>query len=292
VKIGLILIGGSLKGIYGHTGVVKAVRELGIAPDVILGASAGSVVAAFMAIGLTDQMMYHKMKTLKANEFLDPYSRWWLLKSLVVDRAKTLHGFVKGDKLEEYIANSLAEKDDFSKTTVPLYVAATNLKTYDIHLFNTGKISEKVRASTAVPMLFTPKLMSGEYYVDGAVCKEKLPGCLLEVAPDLDMIIVSNFSFEHQTSDNSYLDGSQLPIMEIMRGAMAMQESHHFPTRIGKTRVVHLKPGVRTPVDIFHPTREVAVSVHDESHRYAKYHLGRFLKELKKKNQPKPPANA
>ena len=76
---------------------------------------------------------------------------------------------------------------------MPLYIAAPSLDTYDLTLFLTGPISVKGRASTCIPMLFKPKKIGKANYIDGAVVKERLPQALLDVEPDLDLIIVSNF---------------------------------------------------------------------------------------------------
>lgn len=288
MKVGLILIGGSLKGIYGHTAVVITLRELGINPDVILGASAGSIIASFMATGMTSEIMKQKMVTLSPDEFLDKIKKFDLFKEFVFNKGRHLYGFIKGDKMQEYVHKALGEKDDFSKVVTPLYISATNLKTLRLTLFNTGSISEKVRASASIPMLFCPKEIGGQYYLDGAIEKDRLPKALLEVHPDLDYLIVSNFSYEQETEDNSYLEDSKLPLVEIVRRVMSIHEKFHWPHKIGKTRVVYLEPGLTIPVDIFRPSADVARSVYHDTHKYAKYHLDRFFKRMSRTKKETP----
>lgn len=283
MKVGVVLIGGSLKGIYGHTGFLSALNELGkysIKPDVLLGASAGAIIAAFYAAGLSHTTMYRKMTTLKPNEFVDLESRFGLLYEFIVGKAKHFTGFVKGDKLQEYVREALDDRDDFSKMQTPLYVAATNLDTYELTLFNSGTVSDKVRASTAIPMMFKPKKIGNTNYIDGAVVKEKLPEALVNVEPDLDLVIVSNFSHEHANVDQNYLEDSKLPILEIIRRVFAMHESKDWPTQIGKTKIIHLNPGLQIPVDLFHPDKETGIKVFEASKKYAKYHLRKELKRL------------
>jgi len=289
LKIGLILIGGSLKGVYGHTGIVAAIRDMGIEPKVILGASAGSIIGSFMAVGLDNKTMLHKMLTLTADEFLDKVSRWGIFKEFVFNRARNFRGFITGDKLEEYVRIGLGDKDDFSKTVIPFYVAATNLKTYKVSLFNTGTISDKCRASTAIPMMFCPKKIDDNYYIDGALAKDKLPKALLAVFPDLDYIIVSNFSHEQTTEDNSYLENDVFPMVEIVRRTMSIHEKYTWPKKIGKTKMIYLAPGLTQPVDIFKPSKELARSVFQDSYTYAQYYIGRFFKHSKprKKSEEK-----
>lgn len=295
LKIGLILIGGSLKGIYGHTGIVTAIRDLGIEPRVILGASAGSIVGSFMAVGFDNKWMINKMLTLTAEQFLDKIGRFDILKEFIINKAKNFRGFIKGDKLEEYVKIALQDKDNFNKTVIPFYVSATDLKTYKLRLFNTGNISEKCRASTAIPMMFQPKLIDGQYYIDGALRKDDLPKALLDVHPDLDYIIVSNFSYEQTTDDNSYLEDDVFPMVEIVRRAMSINEKYTWPKKIGRTKLIYLAPGLTQPVDIFKPNPALAKSVFKDSHKYAKYHIERYFKHshvFRKNKKQEPPAPA
>ena len=289
LKIGLILIGGSLKGIYGHSGIVVALRELGIQPKVILGASAGSIVGSFMAVGFDNKWMIAKMLALTADQFLDKISRWDILKEFIINKARNFRGFIKGDKIEEYVHTAIGDKDEFHKCVIPFYVSATDLKTYKLRLFNTGSISEKTRASTAIPMMFQPKLIDGSYYIDGALLKDDLPKALLDVHPDLDYIIVSNFSYEQTTEDNSYLEDDVFPMVEIVRRAMSINEKYRWPKKIGKTKLIYLAPGLTQPCDIFHPNRDIAKSVFKDANKFAKYHIERYFKHShgrKKKQEP------
>lgn len=284
MKVGLILIGGSLKGIYGHTGIISALDELeenSIKPEVVLGASAGAVIASFYAAGLSKTTMYRKMVNLKPEDFIDLQPRWRLLYEFIVKKARNFTGFIEGHKLEEYIKDSLKDKDEFDKTNIPLYIAATSLDNYELNLFHTGTISDKVRASTAIPMLFKPKKINKTNYIDGAVIKEKLPQALLDVEPDLDLIVVSNFSHEHVSVDENYLENEKLPILEIIRRVFAMHETAQWPEQIGKTKIIHLKPSLKIPVDIFNPNQADATVVYEKAKEFAKVKLTEELNKYK-----------
>jgi NTE family protein len=280
MKIGLILIGGSLKGIYGHTGTLRALEALRIKPDTIMGASAGSIVASFYATGMSLLEMYKKMTSLRANEFLDMYSKAWLFSEFVFHKGRHFMGFVAGDKLEQYVRKSLNNKDSFQQTNLPLYVTATNLNTYDLEVFSSGTIADKVRASTSIPLMFKPKKLNNTYYVDGAVVKEKLPKAFVDLDPELDLIIISNFSYEPADFEDAYIDGNPLPIQEIVRRTFVMHEQTTFPSQIGKTKIVVIKPEIRIPVDIFHPNKHTAFQVYQQSKKYVKYHLKQELTNL------------
>jgi predicted acylesterase/phospholipase RssA len=163
---------------------------------------------------------------------------------------------------------------------IPLYIAATNLDTYDLTLFSSGTISDKVRASTAIPMMFKPKKIGNTNYIDGAVVKERLPGALVNIEPDLDLVIVSNFSHEHANVDQNYLEDSKLPILEIIRRVFAMHESKNWDTQIGNTKIIHLNPALQIPVDLFHPDKEVGIKVFEASKKFTQINLTEALKNI------------
>jgi predicted acylesterase/phospholipase RssA len=282
-KIGLILLGGSLKGIYGHAGILAGMQELSefkIQPDVILGASAGAIIGSFYATGLSRASTYQKLITLKTSDFIDLEPRRKLLFEFVFNRAKNFTGFIKGDLLEKYVRESLGDRDDFSKTIIPLYVAATNLDTYELVLFHSGTISDKVRASASIPMMFQPKKIGATNYIDGAVVKQRLPQALLDVEPNLGLIIACNFSHEAVTVDSNYLKSDTLPILEIMRRVFAMHENKNWPDQIGKTKIIYLRPNLRIPVDIFKPNETDARIIFEKAKEFTKVKLVEELKKL------------
>jgi NTE family protein len=287
MKVGLITCGGSARGIAVHFSTVAAMRNLGIKPDVILGASAGSIVAAFMACGMETNMMKYHMSTLRTKDFLDPLPKLELLKELIFNHGSKLYGFIKGEKLIEYVSTRIKGKDSFEKTEIPLYVSATNLKTYKLTLFNTGSISEKVRASCAIPMMFRPHKIDNQYYIDGAIQKDRLPKALLSVQPDLDYIIMSNASYDDETDDNSYLESAKVPMIEIVRRTMSIQERFTWPHKIGKTKIIYLTPGTTVPIDIFNVDPAIMNSVYQDSLKYSLFHLDHYFKRIKAAEQRK-----
>ena len=280
MKLGLIMCGGSIRGISIHFATVSAIRSLNLKPDVILGASAGSIVSSFLATGMTTEMMKYHISTLRTKDFLDPIPKFELFKELIFNHGKKLYGFIKGDQLVTYVNSRIEGKDNFEKTEIPLYVSATNLKTYKLTLFNTGSISEKVRASCAIPMMFVPKKIDNQYYIDGAIYKDRLPKALLDVQPDLDYIIVSNASYDDETDGNEYLENAKIPMVELVRRTMSMQEKFHWPKHIGKTKVIYLTPGTTAPIDIFNVDPAIMNSVYQDSLRYTTFHLERYFKRI------------
>jgi len=222
------------------------------------------------------------MTSLRKEDYVDLPKGYKFLWEFIGHKGKHFTGFIKGNKLEEYVKKGLKNGNDFSKTKVPFYVTATNLNTFAIEVFGTGTIADKVRASTAIPMMFEPKKLNGQYYIDGAVVKEKLPKVLVDLDPELDVVIVSNFSYEPRPNvfDNEYLEHSNLPMLEIVRRVFEMHERPNWPKKIGKTKIICLKPGVNISVDLFKPDKYVAHNVYQQSKAYMSYHIEKKLQRM------------
>jgi NTE family protein len=151
--VGLVLSGGGARG-FAHAGVIKALNEYGIFPDVISGVSAGAMAGALYADGHTpDEMMkiFSETKFYKYIEFSIPRQN-----------------LLKMTKLTKLIAENLRAKK-IEELKIPFYVAATNLNDGKCEYFSKGELLKIVIASSTVPVLFPPMLISGKTYVDGGV---------------------------------------------------------------------------------------------------------------------------
>ncbi|PHN08478.1 patatin-like phospholipase family protein [Flavilitoribacter nigricans] len=154
-KIGISLSGGGARGIA-HIGVLKALEEHNIHPDVIVGCSAGSIVGALYAAGMpTDTML----------DFIKDSSLWKLV-SLRLPGG----GLNKLDYLKQRLGECIDE-DSFEGLKKPLHLAIANLNTGKLEIRNTGTLFSIIQASCAIPLVFEPIDIDGELYVDGgALC--------------------------------------------------------------------------------------------------------------------------
>ncbi len=153
MKIGISLSGGGARG-FAHIGVLKALEEHDIFPEVIAGTSAGAIVGALYAAGKTP------------DEMLDFVSETSIFKIFRV--ALPNKGLASLDYLRERLVKVIPD-DDFASLQKDLYVAVTNLKTGKLEIKNTGLIYETVMASSAIPLVFKPVEIDGQLYVDGGV---------------------------------------------------------------------------------------------------------------------------
>lgn len=152
-KIGFALSGGFIRG-FAHLGVLQALEENGIRPDIISGVSIGAVAGAFIADG---KRPYEVMELFRSKEFRSFTSFTYLRGGLM--RLDNFLGFVNDNM-------SVKNIEDLD---MPLIVTATNLDKGTSDHFRKGGIAERVAASCCVPGLFVPINIDGNNYVDGGV---------------------------------------------------------------------------------------------------------------------------
>jgi NTE family protein len=152
-KIALALGGGAARG-FAHIGVIKALEAQGIMPDIVVGTSAGSVVGALYASGMSGFEL--QKLALQMEE------------SMVADWGLPNRGVLKGEALQAFI-NQKVKNQPIQKLPKPLGVVATDLQSGKMVLFQRGDTGTAVRASSAVPGVFQPIEISGRDYVDGGL---------------------------------------------------------------------------------------------------------------------------
>jgi len=174
-KIGLALSGGGIKGLC-HAGVLKALDETGIKPDIISGVSSGAVVGALYADGYSPD---------EIAAFFEDISFRKLTKIQIPDG-----GFFRIDYFQKFINRKLRAKT-FEELKIPLRIVATDLDKGQSVVFSTGKLIDPIVASCSIPVLFSPKVIDGVHYVDGGVLKNFPVSTIRE---DCDKVIGINAS--------------------------------------------------------------------------------------------------
>jgi NTE family protein len=174
-KTGLVLSGGGTRG-FAHLGVIAALFDKGIKPDVISGTSAGAIAGAFIAAGKSPHQI---LETFKKGSFFN-------FTKLQIPR----DGLMKLDGLKEIIQKEIQVKN-IEELDIPFYLAISNLNTGTIEYRNTGLLGETVLASSSIPILFAPVKLDGNLFVDGGLL-DNIP--VEPIKHDCEQIIVSNIS--------------------------------------------------------------------------------------------------
>src|SRR5450759_212569 len=151
--IGLVLSGGGARG-FAHLGVIQALNETGIFPDVISGTSAGAIIGVLYADGYTPQQILKLMNSASRLDFMRP--------ALPREGLLQINGVIK-------IFKTALRSKKFSDLKIPLFVTATDLNNGKAVYFSEGNLYDPVIASASIPVLFQPVKIDGISYVDGGV---------------------------------------------------------------------------------------------------------------------------
>ena len=153
-KVGVALSGGGSRGIV-HLGVLKALSEIGICPDVISGVSAGGIVGAFVAAG------YHPdeiMVIIRKERFFR-----------LIQPAVSMKGLLSISSTQRFFEKYLPPQ--FSNLSIGLTVNATDLLKGESVYFDEGPLIPALQASCAIPVIFKPVSRDGMLLVDGGVVR-------------------------------------------------------------------------------------------------------------------------
>jgi NTE family protein len=154
-RVGLALGGGAARG-FAHVGVIQVLEEAGIQPTLVVGTSAGSLVAALYASGRNGQQLQSVAMNMDEAAFAD-----WTLP--LFNR-----GVLRGEALARYVNTQVANRL-IENMALPLGIVATDLNSGQGVLFRRGDTGTAVRASSAVPAVFLPVKIGSQEFVDGGL---------------------------------------------------------------------------------------------------------------------------
>ena len=197
-KVAFVGTGGAARGIA-HLGVLRACEELGIVPEIFVGASAGALVAASYGQGIPLDALLDGYRLPWKRRHRGP--RFHMSTFFGAPRLRDLFdpgyltsGVFSIDRLERYLRERLPV-NDFRKIDNRLIVTAVDIDSAERVLFGKGydvetPISEAVAASCCVPGLFRPYAIRGRYHVDGEIARTLSADVAVEAGADV--VIISN----------------------------------------------------------------------------------------------------
>ena len=154
-RLGLALGGGAARG-FAHVGVLQVLEEAGIKADLVVGTSAGSVVAALYASGKSGAQLQVVAESMEEASITD-----WTVPLLG-------RGMMRGDALARYVSAQTGGRR-IEELRIPLGIVATDLHSGQGVLFQRGDVGTAVRASSSVPSVFEPVRIGTREYVDGGL---------------------------------------------------------------------------------------------------------------------------
>jgi NTE family protein len=152
-RLGIVLSGGGVRGLC-HVGVLKALAEEGIEPQVLAGTSAGAIVAALHAAGYSAEEMLEFFVSKNPLRV----SKLSLVKPGIFDTDKAV-----ADLLEYF------PEDSFDALHKRIFLTATNIVEARPEIFASGRLIPAILASASTPLVFTPTEIDGRWYSDGGI---------------------------------------------------------------------------------------------------------------------------
>ncbi|HSN97255.1 MAG TPA: patatin-like phospholipase family protein [Candidatus Nanopelagicales bacterium] len=221
LKVAFVSSGGAARGLS-HLGVLKACEELGIHPEIYVGAGAGALVSATYGQDIPLDVLLdayrlpwrrrHRGPRLYASTFLGgPRLRD------MIDPGYLLSGVFSIDKLERYVRRTLPI-NDFRQLPHAVYMTAVDVDTAQRVVFGPGHeeavpISQAVAASCCIPGVFRPYRIGGRFYLSGEVIRTLSAD--LAVAAGARVVIISNIyrPEERSEAERSLARGGPLGVL-------------------------------------------------------------------------------
>lgn len=197
LKTGLALGSGSARG-WAHIGVIRALEEAGFKPDIICGTSIGALVGGAYAAGELDRLE-HWVGGLTWKAVVG-------LLDLTLDG-----GLVKGKVVTDFFRAHFEDRD-IKDLQHPYAAVATHLTTGREIWLQQGSLIDAIRASMAIPGLFTPAQRDGELLVDGALVNPvpvslcRALGADIVIAVDLNSDRLGGYRHEPQAAEKALTD--------------------------------------------------------------------------------------
>jgi len=150
-RVALVLGSGGPRG-FAHIGVLRALEDAGVHPDLIVGSSVGAMVGALYAAGYDARKLEQMAYGLNLFEFLEANMMWG--------------GAASGRAVQAYIDKAVDDRP-IEKLGMPFAAVATRLSDRKLVIFNHGDTGLAARASGASPGEFKPVRVGNEMYIDG-----------------------------------------------------------------------------------------------------------------------------
>lgn len=154
-KIGLALGSGGARG-WCHIGILRALEDIDLKPDVITGASMGALVAAMYVGGALDELEEWARKQT-ARDFFG-----------MLDVRLSSGGLVEGAEILDVIRR-LVDVDKIEQLPIPLAIVTTDMASGREVWLTEGDLAEAVRASVALPGVISPFRIGDRWFLDGGL---------------------------------------------------------------------------------------------------------------------------
>lgn len=199
-RIGLALGSGSARG-WSHIGVIRALEAMGVRPDIVAGTSIGALVGGAYLVDRLDTL----------EEWVRSLDRMDILRLL--DARLSGGGFMRGEKLMKAIAGRVRDVN-IENLDRPFACVATDLNNGQEIWLDNGSLLDAVRASIALPGLFSPVRRDGRWLVDGGLVNPVPVSLCRALGADVVIAVNLNGDLVGRNADNR-------PLVPVRNGTVA-----------------------------------------------------------------------
>lgn len=230
--IGLALGSGSARG-WSHIGIIQALNDLNIKPDVISGCSIGALVGSAYAMDALDNLD----TWVRSLNFMDVIGFF--------DISLTGGGVAIGERLFNVFKKNVGD-GEIESLPIPFAAVATELSTGREIWFREGSILQAVRASVAYPGLFTPANYNGSFLVDGGLVNPVPVSVCRAMGADIVIAVNLNSQLLKRNMHNNLVKEIQQIKMDIEKNDVVDEEGVSFFNMLSEKR-----DAVRDRIDSF-----------------------------------------
>ena len=195
-RIGVVLSSGGTRGVYAHTGFLLALERLGISVVAATGSSAGAIVGAMAASGTDLHAWSETIARIDRAHFWRPDPLAYVLWQFLVRRGRGYTGLSGAEAAVEFCRSQLAVQT-FEECRYPFYALAVSLGRGRKMVFSEGQLAPRIVASAAMPVLYRPVEIDGDWYCDGALA-DLAPTDAICCKHHLDALIVHHVSSRYE----------------------------------------------------------------------------------------------
>lgn len=198
-RIGVVLSSGGTRGVFAHTGFLLGLRDMGITYGAVAGCSAGAVVGGIIASGADLDRWARAINGVETGVFWNPDPMWRVLWRMTVGRGRGYLGLSSPGSAITFCQAHAAQRriEDCPLTFRALALSLTSNRKV---VFDRGPLAPCIVASAAMPVLYRPVEIDGDWYCDGAVV-EFGPVDAICCAQNLDVLVLHHVARHRAGAD-------------------------------------------------------------------------------------------
>ena len=218
--------GGSLGAV--EVGMLRELVRAGVAPDFVVGASAGAINAAFFA-GMPNAEGVAALETLWCNirrRDVMPFALASLFRILL----RRQEHLVQNGALRRLLERSLPF-EAIEDSPLPLHVVASDRLTGDEVMLSRGPLVDAILASSAIPGVFPPVTINGRQLVDGGVCSNTPIAAAVRLGATDIVVLPAGFACALQTPPRGWI-GQTLHALSLVVARQLVHDIAHYAPQV------------------------------------------------------------